>query len=92
MILKEVINCSPCTDKRGEVEETIKRLFNDYTHLSGPMRKDLLRLGFSIQEEGKHYKIAFANDPHSPSVTFPKTPGDCRSGKNAASEIIRHFL
>lgn len=71
----------------GEMlENEIKSLFKTYRDMDTPTRNALLRLGFSISEDGKHYKLVFQGDRRY-TFTLPKTSSDHRAGKNIASDI-----
>ncbi|GMU46359.1 MAG: hypothetical protein AMXMBFR26_11410 [Porticoccaceae bacterium] len=52
------------------------------------MRRGLEEMGFSITEEGKHYKLTFQDDDRY-TFTLPKSGSDHRGGLNAASDIGR---
>lgn len=92
-ILGELVSkmyCKP--EARDEMTEKIKKLFNDYTRMSGPIRSELESTGFLLLDDGPHYKLVLASDLNGLSVAIPKTPSDHRSGKNTAAEIIRAFF
>lgn len=91
-VLNSVLETNIIEDKRKEIEDKIKRMFNDYTGLTGKMRSELKHMGFSISEEGKHYKLYMEGQEGGISVAVPKTPSDYRAGKNVASEILRVFF
>lgn len=48
-------------------------------------------MGFSIEEDGKHYKITFAGDDRY-MFTLAKTGGDFRGGLNAAATISNRLF
>lgn len=48
-------------------------------------------MGFTISEEGKHYKLIYRNDPRFCTV-IAKTGSDHREGMNIAAKIIREML
>src|SRR3989344_1835366 len=91
-ILSSLLEVNKTESIRGEIEEKIKRMFNDYTGLTGKMRTELHRIGFSVGEERKHYKLYITGEEGGICATIPKTPGDHRSGKNAASDILKTFF
>lgn len=76
------------TDKRAE---EIKRLLKGYNGMSGRLKQAFEDLGFTIAEEGKHYKLTYFGDKRYYTV-FAKTPSDGRSGKNNASDLIKSIL
>ena len=54
--------------------------------------ESLKELGFTITEEGKHYKLVYYGDGRY-WATMVKTPSDkVRGGKNSTLEIIRDML
>ena len=55
------------------------------------MKKDLENLGFTIIEEGKHFKLVYYGDNRY-MTTAAKTPSDTRTGSNLAAGIIRDML
>ena len=74
--------------KENITPDEIKQCLNDYKGLDQKTRSKLIGFGFTIQEEGRHYKLTYCEDPRY-VFTLPKTPSDHRSGKNCASDIIR---
>ncbi|MBO7514797.1 MAG: hypothetical protein J6T47_04175, partial [Lachnospiraceae bacterium] len=71
--------------------EEIKRLLKNYDGMPSRLRSELERFGFTITEEGKHYKLTYFGDERY-QTTFSKTPSDVRTGKNSAQEIQRKML
>jgi ribonuclease BN (tRNA processing enzyme) len=55
------------------------------------MRKKLEKYGFTITEEGKHYRLTYHGD-HRYSTTIAKTGSDNREGMNIATEILRDMM
>ena len=55
------------------------------------IRQRLLELGFTITEDGKHYKVRYKNDNRYMS-TISKTASDHRTGDNSASIICQKML
>ena len=56
-----------------------------------PLRQGLADIGFTITEDGKHYKLTYYGDSRY-WTALSKTPSDTREGKNAASIIINGML
>jgi hypothetical protein len=54
-------------------------------------RKGLEDIGFSITEEGKHFKLTFRDDDRY-VFALPKSGGDVRGGLNAASDISKRLF
>jgi hypothetical protein len=59
--------------------------------MDAKLRATLKKLGFSILEDGKHFKIKF-NDDNRYMFAFPKSPSDHRGGKNMASDICKKLF
>lgn len=68
--------------------DSIKRILRDYTSMNKGVRDGLEALGFSISEDGKHYKLIYMQDDRY-TFTLPKSGSDHRGGKNAASDIAK---
>lgn len=68
--------------------EQLKKLLRGMTTIDGKMRRDLEDMGFSISEDGKHFKLVFQGDDRY-TYTLPKSGSDWRGGLNAASDIAR---
>ena len=93
MVLEKVLEENEYdSSKREELIERLKNAFNGYRNMTGAMRLELQKMGFSITEEGKHYKLFIEGDEGGISVTLPKTSGDSRAGKNIFSDIKSTFF
>lgn len=69
----------------------VKTVFRDYKTLSSATRQFLKDLGFTITEDGKHYRLTYYGDGRY-NTTIAKTGSDHREGKNIASTIIKNML
>ena len=67
--------------------EKLKNGLRGYSSLSGPQKRVLEELGFTLSKEGGHYKAIYYGDGRY-RATLAATPSDKRAGMNAASEII----
>ncbi|MEA9712204.1 hypothetical protein EIQ03_07160 [Xanthomonas campestris pv. raphani] len=76
---------------REEILERLKELLRQYTSMTAPVRTEFTNLGFTIYEEGKHYKLLFQDDTRYPFI-LPKTGSDWRGGLNAFSDIKRRLF
>ena len=79
------------TGERDSILDTLKELLRSYKQMSPALKKELERLGFSVTEEGKHYKLEFRNDKRY-HFTLAKTGSDHRGGLNAFSEIKKQLF
>lgn len=85
-IVQDIIQQNNSEDILSKKREEVKRLLTDYRGLTGKLKQDLKQLGFSISDEGKHYKLTYFDDNRY-TITMAKTPSDGRAGKNNVSEI-----
>ena len=67
--------------------EEIKRLLKTYDGMTSTLRQTLQDYGFTITEEGKHYKLTYYGDGRY-QTAFSKTPSDVRTGKNCSQEMV----
>lgn len=68
--------------------DEIKKLVNDYRTMGAPLRSTLKDLGFTITEDGKHYRLTYYGDERY-KTTLSKTGSDFREGNNQAAHIIK---
>lgn len=68
--------------------EQLKKLLRGMSTIDKQMRRELEDMGFSISEDGKHFKLVFQGDERY-TYTLPKSGSDWRGGLNAASDITR---
>lgn len=76
--------------KVGIVDEYLKRireLLSSNDRMTSTLKSELKDLGFTITEDGKHYKLVF----HDPKYTFSmaRTPSDHRASQNMASDVLK---
>ena len=90
-VLQDIIDTNNYTKIRKDREQKVKNLFNGYISMSGAMRQELKNLGFTISEEGKHYKLTYYDDPRY-TTTIAKTGSDNRGGKNIAGNILKDMM
>ena len=85
-VLRDVLRSNPYEKLSRKRAEQIKALLRDFRGITKRLRQSLVDLGFSITEDGKHYKITFCGDNRYVSI-LAKTPSDNRSGKNNVEKI-----
>jgi len=90
-VLSDIIRSNPVTCPVSDKKEKIKQMLKTYDGMSKTLRQELNDFGYTITEEGKHYKLTFFEDNRY-ATCLSKTPSDHREGKNAASEIIGKML
>lgn len=85
-IITDLISSNQSSQHAEKIQEEIKSLLRSYRDMDAPTRNALTRLGFSISDDGKHYKMIFQGDGRYTFI-LPKTSSDHRAGKNMASDI-----
>ena len=90
-VIRDIIENNNYRHLQSARAQRLKTLLNDYKSLSGPMRQELIEMGFEITEDGKHYKLTYFGDDRYWS-TLSKTSSDHRGGKNVASDIINEMF
>ena len=70
----------------------LERIFHaNPRNIKSHIINQLEALGIVVEKEGGHYKI-FVRGDEGIKVTMASTPGEARSGKNTAGEIIKRLL
>ena len=90
-VLRDILESNQYERLSEEKKREVKRILKGYTGMSGSVRSNLQDLGFTISEDGKHYKLYLGNDTRN-MVTLSKTPSDHREGDNASATICRNLL
>ncbi|KAF0843316.1 hypothetical protein FNL37_0738 [Methylovorus glucosotrophus] len=85
-VIKDLVSSNTPSSKRDEIKSSIKRIFKSYSGLDARTRSELNDIGFTITEEGKHYKLVYNNDGRY-TFSIAKTPSDHRAGMNIASDL-----
>lgn len=60
LLYSTIIRINPSLTKQRADE--IKKLLNDYRTMGAPLRSALKDLGFTITEDGKHYRLKYNGD------------------------------
>jgi len=88
-VLKSILEANPLQENvAAGLREQLKKLLRGFTTIDSKMRRELEEIGFSISEEGKHFKLIYRGDDRY-TYTLPKSGSDWRGGLNAASDISR---
>jgi hypothetical protein len=90
-ILSAVMAANPISGVARAKRDQLKELLRDYRRMDSGVRSGLEALGFTIYEEGKHYKLIYQDDPRY-TFTLAKTGSDHRGGLNSASDIAKHIF
>lgn len=86
-IMEDLLNANPLpNDLRAEKEKALQQTMKTYTRMDNPTRQALINIGFSITEEGTHYKLVFMKDGRYTCSTS-KTSSDIRGGRNFVRDV-----
>jgi hypothetical protein len=88
VLISDFVAANPPSDVYDRLEAGIKDCLSKTDRVGNEEIKQLEQLGFSVTDDGKHYKAVFENDARFTFALF-KTASDHRSGKNIASDMIK---
>lgn len=87
-VLQALIDNNAMGEERVNNREKIKSVLRGYQSMDTKTKRDLEEIGFSITEDGKHFRLEYKNDPRY-NFTLSKSGSDHRAGLNAAGDISR---
>lgn len=90
-VLNQLIKNNENPGDRDSMLDRLKEILRQYTSMTATVRSDLESMGFSIYEDGKHYKLLLHDDERFPFV-LPKTGSDHRGGLNAFSDMKKRLF
>ena len=90
-IIQDIIQQNDSENILNHKRDKIKRLLTNYSGLNKKLNQELKQLGFTVTEDGKHYKLSYFDDNRY-TITMAKTPSDGRAGKNNVSEINKKLF
>ena len=85
-VLQDIITQNNHSGERDQILDRLKQALRQYDSMTAPIRAELESLGFSILEDGKHYKLIYREDSRYP-FTLAKSGSDWRGGLNAYSDL-----
>lgn len=71
--------------------EKLKEALRGYVSMTRDVSETLTQLGFSITDDGKHFKLTYMDDDRY-TFALPKSGSDHRGGLNAASDIAKRIF
>ena len=86
-IITSLLEANPQVGECARIVQCVHDVFGNGDALNKVGKSKLKDAGFSLSEEGSHYKLVFHNPQYMFSVA--KTPSDHREGKNLASDICK---
>lgn len=90
-VLQAVSSANKSSGQLQEIRNHLKRILGTYNSMDAATRRGLTDLGFSIDEDGKHYKLTLRGDDRY-TYSLAKSGSDQRGGKNAAADIGKRFF
>lgn len=87
-ILTSLINNNQQTNLTTERQQQLKRTLTGYRSMDAKTLRQLKEIGFSANDESKHWKLVYSEDPRYTYV-LPKTGSDHRGSLNAISDISK---
>lgn len=90
-VLNSIISNNKKTSFHEEIREEIKNILRHYKSMSKDTRSALEKIGFTISDEGKHYKLVYHDDERY-TFSLAKTGSDHRGGLNSVSDISKYLL
>jgi len=90
-VLKSILNANNLTDRPRGYREKLKEILRSYRTMDSGTRRSLETMGFSICDDGKHYKLVFRGDERYTFI-LAKSGSDYRGGLNAASDIAKRLF
>ena len=90
-VINDILESNDWKNNTKKRQAILKQILKGYSSMSGTMRKDLEEFGFTITEDGKHYKLTYYQDNRY-TATMAKTGSDHRGGSNLTSSIRKLVL
>lgn len=87
-VLSSIIASNQCMGQLSARDRKLKQALVGYTKMTPKLKGILNDIGFSANEEGKHWKITYHEDPRYTYI-LPKTGSDHRGSLNAYSDISK---
>ncbi|WP_282802747.1 LUC7 domain-containing protein [Bombella apis] len=85
LIIRNIIENNKFKEKKNIIDN-LKKIFKGYKKMNNKISRDLKKLGFSLTDDGKHYKMIFKDDPTT-MVVISKTSSDNRTGENTVTKF-----
>lgn len=86
-IIDSLLKANPPIGTCEKIIKGVEAVFRSSEKLTAVGKKQLKKLGFTIKEDGRHYKLIFGDSRYM--FTVSKTPSDYRGNKNLSSKICK---
>lgn len=90
-VMEDLLRHNESRSMAAKMCDEIKVIFRQYVDMDAKTKSGLLRLGFNVSEDGKHFKLVFQGDDRY-TFAVSKTSSDHRAGKNFASDINKRLF
>ncbi|USD35974.1 hypothetical protein [Ferrimonas sp. SCSIO 43195] len=90
-LIDDLIQANTPVGERARLLAAVKQTLSQYQSMDKKTRSEIEKMGFSFEEENRHYKLMFKGDPRY-KINLAKTSSDHRSGKNLVSQIRKEFF
>lgn len=90
-MLESILEANERTNNKETFLAQVKSVLTEPGGLSSQGKRELVKLGFELTEEGKHYKLKIKGDDRYPHP-IAKTPSDVRSSENNFSQFKKRFF
>ncbi len=85
-VISDLIKNNLTEEELTKRQAKIKELLSSYTGMTSEIRQELLNMGITITDDGKHYKLTYHGDDRYVN-TMAKTPSDWRGSKNMVAQL-----
>jgi hypothetical protein len=90
-MLASILDANERTNNKDAFLAQLKAVLTESGGLSAKGKRELIRMGFELTEDGKHYKLAIKNDGRY-AHPISKTPSEYRSQENNFSQLKKRFF
>ena len=89
ILIQSLLEANPRVGECSRILEEVRNVFAGDGRLTSAKKSQLKRVGFTVQEDGPHYKVMLQDERYM--FTVSKTPGDYREGRNMISDICKRM-
>lgn len=90
-MLASILDANERTNHKEAFLARLKAVLTESGGLSAKGKRELVRMGFELGEDGKHYKLTIKNDDRY-AHPISKSPSDHRSQENNFAQLKRRFF
>lgn len=90
-MLVSILDANERTNHKEDFLAQLKSVLTESGGLSAKGKRELVRMGFELGEDGKHYKLSIKNDDRY-AHPISKSPSDYRSQENNFSQMKKRLF